>query len=316
MISAALLVAYGVTIGTWGAGALRRARWTALAPKLAIAAWQAVAASVLLSLFGAGVAASVTVAQVRGLLAGLLHVCARNLDRAYASPGSLALAATGLSAGALVLLRILWCGARLSVRERRQRRKNVAMLDLIGRHDILPGVLVLDHPAPYAFCIGGKHRRVVVTDSLLQALDHAELQAVLAHEAAHLKQRHHIALSMCRILFLTLSPLFPAFRETMASIRLFAELSADDSARRHVGAPPLRSALDRLACLPTPTGTLAATANDVEMRLLRLTSERVRLPRALAWLTGLAIVGMVLVPMVIVVAPGAAMALNGLCLVR
>ena len=316
MISAALLLTYAVTIGTWGARSLRQARWTHGAPSLAIVAWQAVAVSVLLSLLGAGAAASVSIEPVRRLLSGFVHVCARNLDRAYAAPGSLSLAMAAVAGGGLVLTRIVWCGARVSLRERRQRRATVAMLDLLGRHDILPGALVLDHEAPYAFCIGGRRPRVVVTLSLLQTLDSAELEAVLAHEAAHLRQRHHAALSMCRILFLTLSPLFPAFRQAMAGIRLFAELCADDSARRQLGAPPLRSALERLACLPTPSGTLAATANDVEVRLMRLTDERFRLTKRRAWLTGAIIGGMVLLPLALAVAPGAAIAWNGLCLVR
>ncbi|NHA01285.1 hypothetical protein G5V59_19395 [Nocardioides sp. W3-2-3] len=60
MISALLLVTYGITTGTWGAKSLLHARWTSSAPRLAIAAWQAVAASILMSLLAAGAALAIS----------------------------------------------------------------------------------------------------------------------------------------------------------------------------------------------------------------------------------------------------------------
>ena len=45
---------------------------------------------------------------------------------------------------------------------------------------MLPGAVVLDHAAPYAFCVGGRRHRVVVTSGLLASLTAAELDAVLA----------------------------------------------------------------------------------------------------------------------------------------
>lgn len=315
MLSAALLLAYGVTVGTWGAGSLARARWTSRAPRLAIAAWQGVAVSVLLSLVGAGATMSVNVEGVRGGLAGVLHLCTQNLDAAYASPGGAVAATAGLTAAGLLLTRTAWCAVAVGLQERRERRSRRAVLDLVARADVLPGVLVLEHDAPYAFCIGGRRRRVVVTDSLLQTLDGAELEAVLAHEAAHLRQRHHLALAICRTLFGALSPFFPAFRSAMPHVRFFAELSADDGARRRVGAPPLHSALGRLAGLAAPPATLSASGGDVEVRLLRLTDRKVGLPKTLVALTTLSIAAVVLVPLALAAAPGAAMAWQSVCLI-
>ncbi|NHA01284.1 M56 family metallopeptidase [Nocardioides sp. W3-2-3] len=97
------------------------------------------------------------------------------------------------------------------------------MLDLVGRTGVVPGALVLDHDEPYAFCIGGRRHRVVVTEGLLATLDQRELEAVLAHESAHLHQRHHLALMLSRTLFGTLSPFFPAFGRAMSEVRLLAE---------------------------------------------------------------------------------------------
>lgn len=315
MISAALLLAYGVTAGTWGARGLMHARWTGLSPRLAIAAWQAVAASVLLSLVAAGGALSISFQHVRGDLARLFDLCAENLKDGYASPGGTVAATLGVTAAALLLARTAWCGVLAANSDRRERTTRVAVLDLVARSDVLAGALVLDHEEPYAFCVGGKRQRVVVTTALLETLSVDQLRAVLAHEEAHLRQRHYLALLACRTLFGTLSPIFPIFRDAMPRVRLYAELSADDCARRNVGARPLRAALATLACAPAPSGALAATADDVEARLVRLSDHADQLTGARTALAGVAIGATFLLPLALVTAPALAMAWEGICLI-
>ena len=313
MISALLLVVFAVTAGTWGASALAQARWTARAPRLAIAAWQALASSVLLSIAAAGAALAIGFQHVRGDLAQLFNLCAETLKHGYASPGGTAVATLGLASLSILVARTLWCALSIWRQDASERRARVAMLDLVGHAGIVPGVLVLDHHAAYAFCIGGRQHRVVVTSALLDSLDHRELDAVLAHEAAHLRQRHHAALMICRIAFGTLAPFFPAFRTTLPLVRLLAELCADDSARKRVGVAPLQSALLHLARMPAPSGTLAASASDVETRLVRLTDQKAGLPRHRAVVTGVTIAGLVVVPLALVAAPLVAMAWEGMC---
>jgi Zn-dependent protease with chaperone function len=53
-------------------------------------------------------------------------------------------------------------------------------------------VTVIDHEAPAVYCLPGRHGRVVVATAALRALDDERLAAVLAHERAHLRQRHHL----------------------------------------------------------------------------------------------------------------------------
>ncbi len=315
MTSALLLVAFAFTAGTWGASALAQARWTARAPRLAIAAWQALATSVLLSVAAAGAALAIGFQHVRGDLAQLFNVCAENLKHGYASPGGTVVAAFGLASLGILVTRTLWCTLSIWRQDAGERRARVAMLDLVGHTGIVPGALVLDHHAPYAFCIGGRRHRVVVTSALLDSLDQRELDAVLAHEEAHLRQRHHAALMICRITFGTLAPFLPAFRTALPLVRLFAELSADDSARKRVGVAPLRSALLHLARLPAPSGTLAASASDVETRLVRLTDQKADLPRHRAVVAAVTIAGLVVVPLALVAAPVIAMAWEGMCLI-
>lgn len=315
MISAALLVAYGMTAGTWGAAALMQSRWAPLAPRLAIAAWQTLAASVVFSLVAAGAALSISFQHVRGDLARLLDLCAENLRHGYASPGGTVAATIGITAATLLTVRTLWCGVRAVRSDRRERQTRIDVLDLVARTDVLPGVLVLEHAEPYAFCIGGKGHRVVVTSALLTTLAPDELRAVLAHEEAHLRQRHYVALLVCRTLFGTLSPAFPAFKAAMPLVGLYVELSADDAARREVGARPLRAALVRLACAPAPSGALAASAHDVETRLLRLADHSDRLTTARTALASVAIGAAFLVPLALVAVPALAMAWEGICLI-
>lgn len=315
MISALLLLAFAVTAGTWGVTALMHARWTTRAPRLAIAAWQALASSVMLSVAAAGLALAIGLQHVRFDLAQILNVCAENLKHGYASPGGTLVASLGL-AGVIVLVgRTVWCTVSVWRQDATERRARVAMLDLVGHADIVPGVLVLEHQAPYAFCVGGRQHRVVVTSALVDSLDQGELDAVLAHEAAHLRQRHHAALMICRITFWVLAPFFPGFRTALPQVRLFAELCADDSARRRVGIAPLQSALLHLARLPAPSGTLAASSSDVETRLVRLTEQTGGMPRHRAIVAGTTIAALFIVPLALAAAPIFAMAWEGMCLI-
>lgn len=313
MISALFLATYAVVAGTLGAGWLRNARWPSLAPRMAVAAWQALAMSVLLSLAAAGLALAISFPHVSADLGEIYNLCAENLRHSYASPGGTLTALFGVTLSLTLLARAAWCAVQASVSDRRERAARVAAFDLVGRRDVVPDALVVEHEAPYAFCIGGRHHRIVITSGLLATLRPGELDAVLAHEHAHLRQRHHTALVACRALFGVLAPTFPAFRTTMPLVRLYAELCADDGARRRVGPGPLRDALARLACLPAPAGTLAASAQDVEARLSRLTDRPRGLPVGLSAVAGVAVAAAVVVPLALAAAPAVAIAWEGIC---
>ncbi|MDF3298900.1 M56 family metallopeptidase [Streptomyces tropicalis] len=51
---------------------------------------------------------------------------------------------------------------------------------------------VIDDPVPAAFAVLGLPGRVVVSSGMLRVLDAPERQALLAHERAHLRHRHHL----------------------------------------------------------------------------------------------------------------------------
>ena len=313
MVSAALLV-YSITAGTVGVAGLRTARWTHLTPRLGITAWQALATSVLLALAAAGLTIMVPVHHVETDLARLLDLCTETLRAGYALPGGTAAAPLGLTLLLALAGRTTWCTARTMLTDRRERVLRRDMVDLVAMRSVTPDALVVEHATPYAFCIGGRCRRVVLTTGLLEALTPTEVQAVLAHEDAHLRQRHHWALLRCSILFTTLAPLFPAFRRAMPDVRLLVELCADDSARSRVSSSDLRAALSTLASMPAPAGTLAASGVSVAARLSRLDHAPLRLGWAARTLVSAGIVLTLVIPLALLAAPALTLGWEGLCL--
>src|SRR6185295_18393248 len=74
-------------------------------------------------------------------------------------------------------------------------------------------------------------RATYVTTGAVQALDPGQLDAVLAHERAHLAGRHHRLLALARIGRLVL-PFLPLMRNADEQVARLVELHADDAAAR------------------------------------------------------------------------------------
>ena len=54
----------------------------------------------------------------------------------------------------------------------------------------------MEHSQPAAYCVAGRQPTVILTTAAVQALDPGQLDAVLAHERAHLAGRHHRLLAL------------------------------------------------------------------------------------------------------------------------
>jgi Zn-dependent protease with chaperone function len=137
-------------------------------------------------------------------------------------------------------------------------------VDALGTHTDAE-LRVLDHPTPTAYCLPGPRRRVVLTRGALRALPQDELEAVLAHERAHLRARHDLVLEF----FLVLHGAAPSWLRTPAAlheVRLLVEVLADRAARRTVGAIPLARALVTLAGGTHPEAGLGATDDPSSTR--------------------------------------------------
>ena len=94
--------------------------------------------------------------------------------------------------------------------------------------------MVLDDAVPVAYCLPRGARSVtVLSQGLLDRLDADELVAVIAHERAHVEQRHDLLLLAFRAWRAAL-PWFPIAARAEAEVAALVEMLADDHARREV----------------------------------------------------------------------------------
>ncbi|GAA3857107.1 M56 family metallopeptidase [Amycolatopsis tucumanensis] len=270
-----MIVAIALLLGAVVAGwlvprGLRRADLRQRDPRTLISAW-------LLSMGGV-------------LLAGTVGILLLFVPE-HGAAGSLASALTGCwtalqhgtsprleeLGGALSAVLLLAGAIRLAVvglgeirRVRRARRHHLDLLRLAGRADTgKPPTVWLAHDEPMAFSIAGRPGVIVATDGLTRHLPAACAAAVLAHEHAHLRGRHHLLVGIADVLRRTV-PFVALFRQAPAAIRDLVELSADEAAARRHGPTAVRAALLGVAGHGIPDGALAMAGEAVALRLARL----------------------------------------------
>ena len=159
----------------------------------------------------------------------------------------------------------------------RARQRQRELLSLLAHGDPkVPGALVVDHPAAAAYCLPGLRSAIVISAGTLDLLDADELAAVLAHERAHLRERHDLVL----LPFLALLRAFRwagVARQAYRAVGLLVEMHADDRACQHRPARELATALLRVGAAGgggVPSGALAAASRaeecEVAARVIRL----------------------------------------------
>jgi hypothetical protein len=148
-------------------------------------------------------------------------------------------------------------------------------------HSREPGVVILPGAEPVAFAAPGRGGRIAISSGMLSALSPRERTALLAHERAHLRLRHHhflVAVTLAG----TLNPLL---RPLCTAARFALERWADEAAAQHVGDRTVVAhavAKAALAGRSRPTFALAATGGPVPRRVTALlTTQHRRLPAAL-----------------------------------
>lgn len=253
---------------------LAGARWPRRSPAAAIVLWQALG-------LGWGLAAIGTLAGLasangrHGAAAGAMTQAAAVVRGAAHGrlPMIMGLRLLALAAGLALLGVLCWILLAAVAAVLRARRRQHELLTLLARGDPkVPGALVVDHPAAAAYCVPGLRSTIVISAGTLDLLDSAELAAVLAHERAHLRERHDLVL-------LPFTALLSAFRWTgvarqaHAAVGLLVEMLADDRARRQRPALELATALLRVGTADsaiTPAGALAAADGQVAARVSRL----------------------------------------------
>ena len=272
------------------AQALATARWPRRSPAAAIVLWQAIGLGWGLATVGtlAGLGADQRPGVVRGAyaLAGRF-IEGRGIAAAGASILPAAVRLLALATGLVLLLLLTGALVAAFAAVLRARRRQRALLTLLAHGDPkVPGALVVDHPAAAAYCVPGLRSAIVISAGALDLLDQAELAAVLAHERAHLRERHDLVL----LPFAALLRPFrwsAAARAAHAAVAMLVEMLADDQALRHrpVAARELATALIRVGAAGggrAPLGGLAVADRgadgQVAARVSRLLRPAPRLP--------------------------------------
>jgi Zn-dependent protease with chaperone function len=249
-----------------------------------LAAWLAAMASVLVS---AAVAMEMSFRTVAADWPRLTQDLCRSVAGSACTPevyGSVLYQAgvTVLAASlALASAVAAWRCARRVRRSRAQTRSHARAALLVGR--AIAGrarTVMLDDPRPAAYCVAGPPAAIVVTSGALAVLDQPQLEAVLAHEGAHLAHGHHTLATVTRGLAAAF-PGIPLFARGAAEVARLTEMAADDTAARTSGRPALAAALVAIATGAAwssaafsspgvPLGALAAAARAVPDRVERL----------------------------------------------
>jgi Zn-dependent protease with chaperone function len=190
-----------------------------------------------------------------------------------------------LAAGLALLALLCWVLLAASVSAVQARRRQRTLLTLLAHGDPkVPGALVVDYPSAAAYCLPGLRSgsRIVISVGTLELLGRGELAAVLAHERAHLRERHDLVL----LPFTALRRAFPrsvTCTHAHHAVALLVEMLADDHALRARSTRELVSALVRFGMAgtcPAPAGALAAAEGEMAARVARLLQPVRPLPAA------------------------------------
>src|SRR6266700_1383882 len=236
-----------VAIGsTFGASALPRASWPRRSPAAAILLWQALGLASGLAAVGTLIGLALP-ASDGGLVRSVLRAAALLRDGdvlgltsmfgfGRAAGGTVLVVAVRLAclaAGLLLIASLCWVLLAASAAALQARRRQRALLTLLG---------------------------------------HRDLAAVLAHERAHLRERHDLVL----LPFTALRRAFPRSATCAGAhgaVALLVEMLADDHALRGCPARELVFALVRFGTAgicPAPAGALAVAEGEVAARVTRL----------------------------------------------
>jgi Zn-dependent protease with chaperone function len=224
---------------------LGRAGWPLRAPASALLLWQSIALTGGLSMIGALLTLGLLPyggdlpSAIRGFIAAVAN------DRPLPGTDALYL----LAVGAAILL-----GAHLVlnlvltiVSTERQRRRHRQLVTLLGSPDpSRPNTQLLDNSAPIAYCLPGARSITVFSAGLIELLDSDELSAVIAHEHAHVTQRHDLLLIAFRAWHISL-PWLPIAYRAEREVGVLVEMLADDRARRVAADVTLASAIALVA---------------------------------------------------------------------
>lgn len=281
------LIAYAAASAMLGGRLMRACRhWQRDSPRLGLVLWTTLTTSWAVSVFSAGLAATAQLSDGLGL-AALLRACLRAvLTIVGAHDPTQAPAAVALIGSLLFILRLGTVGVRHARTTRRHRSSHRRAVCARATTHIHRGrrIAIVDAAELAAYCVPGRHSAIVVTTGALRELSRPELDAVIAHEIAHLHGRHHACVGWTEILAQAF-PLVPLLRTAPAETARLVEWIADDAAGSRHGKRTVAQALAVMATKPrkptrVPEAVLTAAGSDVPQRVKRLLCPRSSARRA------------------------------------
>lgn len=269
------LVATAVLIGVFAPTYLRAIATPSLRPGLALAGW--VSAAVMMSTAALGAAVLFAIPGASGVdnVIGMADSCL-NVIRGGDVVIEHVLRLTAIAVIAGLVLRTTVIAVRRVHAHRHWRTEHLGLLRTVCRCE--ESVLWAHEPTPVAYSVGGRDSAVVATEGV-RDLGASRCEAVLAHERAHLRGRHHLLVLAADILAAAL-PFLPLARRAPGAVRVLAELAADAVAARRHGPAPVRAALMAMSrqcsrgTLDSPAPALEMSRDAVETRLSWLAQYR------------------------------------------
>jgi Zn-dependent protease with chaperone function len=258
-MTVALLAAYAAAAGFGGPAVLRRS-WLARVPAIAITVWLTLAASWVVA---------VTLAALNLAMPSLLTWPAAGghaIPAVSQVPGAVA---AGVLLAAAVMLRTGWCLASELAGAWREQGEHAAFVAAAGHPDRALEAVVLDDDAPAAYSLPRGRHRIVVSTAAVTLLSSGQLRAVLAHERAHLRGHHQLALTATRALARAF-PAVPVLARAAGEAAVLAEMAADDDAAGSHDREDLAAALVILGRAGVRTAALTAGGPAALARIDRL----------------------------------------------
>lgn len=271
MSIAACLLFYSVAVIVVGPPLLRMLTRGGQAPAFGVAAWLTAVASVLMTWTASAVLVVVDLTRHWNQRGVILTSCLMRLHAVVAGDAGLvpqiallAAALTVLGATVVLVLRL----ARAVSRLRGRAHEHAHAVRIVGHRTRRGDVVVLDAAKPAAYCVSGRPPAIVVTSGAIGALDAQQLNAVLAHERAHLAGHHPNVVASLRSLAMVF-PRLPLMSAAPGEVARLLEMCADDAAARQHGSRALLSGLLTLSGA-APAEALGAADVAVLIRAERL----------------------------------------------
>lgn len=270
-----VVLVLGALLVAWtGPRLLERLLRRGVDAQVALVTWLALVSGVVISL-----AAAVIVMLLPGhgpahRVVTLVHHCWTALRTGSPPRLEAVVGLLGVLLVAVALVRGVIGVVRQYLRRRNLHQRHLDLLRVLadgggGRYR----TLWLDLAPPVAYSLAGRPHLVVASDGLRQTLPAESVAAVLAHERAHRRGRHHLLVGLATGLAQAF-PWLPLMRCSPDFVRTAVELSADSVAARMHGCDAVRTALLGLSAQGTPGPALGMARDAIELRLAMLSASR------------------------------------------